>query len=135
MIISLTTQARLLKACESLCRKNKKLSTDVKTRCVNPSNILPVANELKSSLINISIYGDGDDETLDGIFIIGGDNDYLYPIFIVRNRANGVLLKVWVDSDGKGNFVALNGGYKAVMSLATPGEVCEWISNFLRGLS
>jgi len=133
MIVGMTSKTRLKGVCEALCRTSAKIPKSIPLQTVQSREISQIARELKSNLFDITIYGDLRDEALEGAFSIGGSEDYLYPIFTISSKRKGVILKVWVDEVGCAHFVCLGGNYTATMVLATSGDICDWIVDYLWG--
>lgn len=131
MIVSMTSKSRLKSVCQQLCRVSGKIPKSVPLQTVHSREIYQEARGVQNELCGITIYGDVHDESLDGRFSVGGREDYLYPIFTISGKKQGVILKVWVDKDSRAHFVGMGGDYTATMPLATSDDVCDWIVGYL----
>ncbi|EBY9763848.1 hypothetical protein D5W64_12105 [Salmonella enterica subsp. enterica serovar Saintpaul] len=137
MAISKEAIGRVRAAAEAVCRIKVNAVTDTKLGTPTGRSVARAIAELTNKMPGFkTIRINRDDESIifyDLIWVVKGEDNHFSPslLFINPNdKSMGAILRIWVDSRRTAH-ITTNSGYKGTITLVTPGDLVEWIVEYL----
>lgn len=136
-MISTIAIERIREACEAVCRIKAHAVKSPKLISATGRTVAIKMREVKEKLPSFqTIRINREDNTIifyDLTWKVKGDKDYFSPVLFISDPAakqDGVTLRIWVDSVGTAH-ITTGDGYKGTIIMVNPGELVEWIVEYL----
>lgn len=136
MAISKEAIGRIRDAAEAVCRIKASAIQDTKLKTPSGRSVARAIKELSDKLPRFkTIRVNSQDNIIfyDLFWKVKGEETHFSPklIFVNPNdKSGGAILSIWVDGNHTAHIIT-NSGYKGTITLVTPGDLVEWIVEYL----
>lgn len=136
MILTMISKARLKDICEHVCRRKRCIGKNVQIGIPQGDAVAIALREITHDLFRVNMRVDHGSKPgfIDCEWEPYGNDRHICvkAVFIDSRESDKRLLETWIDEDGHAHIEVYEGKYKAILKVAVPSELEEWISNFLR---